>query len=48
MNAYRQIHIYPLDIGWLSIEVMVVGVVGRATKGEPYEYRYWLRREQGE
>jgi len=44
-----QQHMYPVDpIGWLTIQVMVVGNVGRVTKGEPFEYRYWLRREQGE
>ena len=44
MRAYRQVHVYPLDIGWLNLEVMVVGDMGRVSKGEPYEYRYWLRR----
>ena len=45
MKAYRQVHVYPLLVGWVHIEVMVIGEVGRKTKGQPFEYRYWVPQE---
>lgn len=47
MKAYRQVHMYPIDpIGWLTLEVLCVGEIGRVNKGEPFELRPWLRTEQ--
>ena len=46
MKAYRQVHVYPVEpIFWMHIEVMVIGELGRKTKGQPFEYRHWLRPE---